>query len=195
MTPEMASLRRESAEPPADDDATVVADVLAGNRDAYAHLVRRYQEGLFRFASGMVGSADTAADLVQESFVKAYVTLGRCREPSRFGAWIHRIVRNRCLDHLKRGRRQVSLQGVDEHPTPESGADEILQRRELRTALSSALAQLPAAQREAFLMKHLEEKSYEEMSEVLDSSISALKMRVKRARESMREILLKSHVA
>jgi RNA polymerase sigma-70 factor (ECF subfamily) len=174
------------------DDGAVVADVLAGNREAYALLVRRYQDSLFRFACGMVDSPDIAADLVQESFVKAFTTLGRCREPGRFGAWLHRIVRNRCLDYLKRNRRQISLDGVDAHTSVEDGADEVLRRRELRAALSTALRRLPEAQRVAFLMKHLEERSYEEMAEELDTSVSALKMRVKRARETMRAILEES---
>jgi RNA polymerase sigma-70 factor (ECF subfamily) len=171
----------------------VVAEVLAGNRDAYAQLVRRYQENLFRFACGMVDSPDTAADLVQESFIKAFTTLDRCREPAHFGAWVHRIVRNRCLDHLKRYRKQLPLDGVDAYTAQDGGADEVLRRRELRVALSTALKRLPVAQREAFLMKHLEERSYEEMASELETSVSALKMRVKRAREALRTILRDNH--
>jgi RNA polymerase sigma-70 factor (ECF subfamily) len=173
------------ADPQTPDDGAIIEEVAAGNREAYALIVRRYQDTLFHFAFSMVGSADAASDLVQESFVKAYVTLAQCREPARFGAWIHRILRNRCLDHLKRNRRQDSLDEVTVQLVREPDAEDALERRDLRAALSDALGALPAAQREAFLMKHLEDRSYEEMAEMLGASVSALKMRVKRAREAM----------
>jgi RNA polymerase sigma-70 factor, ECF subfamily len=173
-----------------EEDHEIVRRVLGGNRDAYATLVVRHQEPLFRFALGMLGSADAASDIVQDSFVKAYSSLDRCRDPRRFGAWVHRIVRNRCVDHLKSARRRLSTDDllglVDERP----GAEDSVYRDEVRRALVLALRTLPDAQREAFLMKHLQDCSYDEMSEVLGASISALKMRVKRAREALQGVLI-----
>jgi RNA polymerase sigma-70 factor, ECF subfamily len=172
-------------------DEAAVARVLSGDREAYALLIHRYQEGLFRFALGMTGSSDVAADLVQDSLVKAFTHLDRCREPARFGAWIHRIVRNRCLDYLKApGRSDLPITEAGNYLATEPAADEFVERAELRTALFAALATLPHAQREAFLLKHLEDRPYEEMSEMLGASISALKMRVKRAREALQTALV-----
>jgi RNA polymerase sigma-70 factor, ECF subfamily len=170
-------------------DGEVVRLVLSGQRDSFSILVRRYQEGLFRYALGMVGHPDSAADVVQDSFVKAYTRLEHCRDPDRFGAWVHRIVRNRCLDQIKgmrvRARVELDCDLMVEAP----GSDDRLARVELREALFAALDELPAAQREAFLLKHLEDRSYEEMAEIADASVSALKMRVKRAREALQELL------
>ncbi len=172
-------------------DEIVVSRVLAGDMNAYALLVDRYQEGLFRFALGLLGNGDVAADVVQDSLVKAYTHLHRCREPARFGAWIHRIVRNRCLDYLKApGRSDLPISDVGAYLTSETSADEGVERAELRHALLAALSTLPAAQREAFLLKHLEDRPYEEMADMLGASISALKMRVKRAREALQTSLL-----
>jgi len=171
------------------DDSSVIASVLDGDSEAYAFIVRRYQEPLFRFALGMVHDPDTASDLVQEAFVKAYTTLDRCRDPSHFGAWIHRILRNRCLDYLKRHRRQKPLDSAILELADSAEGVSGLERRDLRAVLSTALGCLPEAQREAFLMKHLEERPYEEMAQLLGTSISALKMRVKRARETMQQAL------
>lgn len=169
-------------------DAAVVARVRAGDREAYRILVRRYQDGLYRHALRMIGHADAAADLVQGALVKAYSHIHRCRDPERFGAWLFRILANRCKDHLKsRRRRDVSLDSVD-MPTARSAENPALdaERLELRELLGRALEKLPHIQREAFLLKHVEGLSYEEISERLDVSIPALKMRVLRAREALR---------
>lgn len=180
-----------AGERPPDFDESTVERVLAGDRDAYALLIRRYQDGLFRFALGMVGSPDVAADVVQDSLVKAFAHLDRCKDPAKFGAWIHRIVRNRCLDHLKSpGRNDLPITEAGSAVSRDATAEDAVERAELRAALFAALSTLPAAQREAFLLKHLEDRPYEEMSEMLGASISALKMRVKRARESLQRALV-----
>jgi RNA polymerase sigma-70 factor, ECF subfamily len=174
-------------------DQEIVDRVLGGDRDAYALLVQRYQDGLFRFALGMVGSYDAAADLVQESLVKGFTDLSRCRDASRFGAWLTRIVRNRCLDYLKDLRRShLPLNDELFFGTEHPGADDGAERSEVLRALTAALQDLPEGQREAFLLKHVEDRSYQEMAELLDASESALKMRVKRAREALQLVLTRS---
>ncbi len=187
MKPSRTSPHRSEDAP---DDARLIARILAGDQESYAVLVERYQGALYRFALGMVVQADAAADLVQESFIKAYVNLEQCHDPARFRAWIFRIVSNRCKDYLKSRRRQFTP--LDENAPilatgedPESG----LEQHELREAIDRALAHLPRAQREAFLLKHVEGLSYEEMAESLKVSVSALKMRVFRARESLQALL------
>lgn len=173
-----------------DNDAHLVASVLAGHTDHYAVLVGRYQATLYRYAVGMVRDGDLAADLVQDTFVKAYTSLGTCQDPARFGAWVFRIMVNRCKDHLKSRRRHNVPLEEDTATTPESDSPAVYtDRADLRQTVERALAALPEAQREAFLLKHLEGRSYEEMAEMLDVSISALKMRVLRAREALQGLL------
>lgn len=174
----------------APSDGTVVARVLSGDRDAYRMLVRRHQDRLYRYALHMTRQHDTASDLVQDSLVKAYTRLHKCRNPERFGAWVYQIVVNACKDYFRnRRRRNVSLDD-DEYGTydpPLSDADPArdIERSELRDRLERALARLPEQQREAFVLKHVEQRSYREMTELLDASVSALKMRVHRAREAL----------
>jgi RNA polymerase sigma-70 factor, ECF subfamily len=171
-------------------DREVVARVAAGDRDAFRLLVRRYQDMLFRHAARMTGDHDVAADLVQSSFVKAYTNLARCRDPERFGAWVYRILANACKDHLKSKRRkdvsiedQTQIADVGENPAGD------LERTQLRAVLNQAVAASPESLREAFVMKHVEGRSYEEMAELLETSVPALKMRVHRAREALKERL------
>jgi len=175
---------------PPPPDGEVVRAVLDGRVEAYAFLVHRYKDFLFRYAERMTGGPDAAADVVQSAFVKGYRDLARCRTPERVKAWLFRIVVNGCKDHLKsRATRNVPLDDLPALASPRGDPQEFLERSELRAEIEDALACLPVEQREAFVLKHLEGRSYMEMSELLEVSVPALKMRVHRAREQMQTSL------
>lgn len=183
----MTQMHAFAAAGPTDGD--LVRRVLAGDRESYSTLVRRHQAALHRFVRGMRIGADTAADLVQDGFVRAYTRLDECRDPERFRTWLYRIVRNLCMDHLKNIRRRtVALEDVTLHATGPGPEDE-LYRSELGSGLRAALDTLTPELREAFLLKHWEERSYDEMAELAGASVSAMKMRVLRAREALRDTL------
>lgn len=172
-------------------DAELVARVLAGEVDAYAVLVRRYQDSYARFAARMLGSPDDADDALQSAFVRAFRKLKECRDPARFGAWLYQIVLNECRTLAFRRDRRERRMVRDEHdldamasepdsPTPASKDLEEIQK---------ALNRIESEQREAFILKHVEDLSYDEMSELTGVGVSALKMRVKRACDRLREML------
>ncbi|MFQ5890377.1 MAG: RNA polymerase sigma factor [Gemmatimonadota bacterium] len=164
--------------------------VLGGEVEAYGILVRRYQDLLYRYVERMTGRPDDAADIVQAALVKGYRSLRLCRSPERVGAWLFRIAANACKDYLKsRRRRDVGLEEVPEPVSDLGQPASTLERRELAILIGRALLSLPVEQREAFVLKHVEGCSYEEMSELLGASIPALKMRVHRAREELRKLL------
>src|SRR6266540_3260052 len=102
-------------------DAEVVALVLAGDTEAFGFVIRRYEAGLLRFATRMLGSRDAAADAVAESFVRAYRHLASCREPSRLRMWLYRILANRCKSHLS--RRPFADVALDDAPAVADPAD------------------------------------------------------------------------
>ncbi len=170
-------------------DAQVVRDVLDGDRDAYRLLVRRYGDTLHGHAVRMTGSSDDAADLVQRALVKGYRKLRSCRDPERVGAWLFRILANMCKDHVRSRRSDVSLTVVAGAlrggPDPASEAE----GAEVRRHIWGALDALTPEQKEAFVLKHVEGRSYEEIAAVMDLSVASLKMRVYRAREALRGLL------
>src|SRR5215470_8014713 len=90
------------AETPDVPDPEIVARVLSGEVEAFGLIIRRYETGLLRFATRMLGSPDVAADAVAEGLVRAYRHLATCREPARLRSWLYRIVGNRCRSHLSR---------------------------------------------------------------------------------------------
>ena len=170
-----------------DTDQLVIQRVLGGNRDAFRVLIARYSDPLYRHALCMTGSPDVAEDILQLSFIKAYQHLAEVR--GRFDAWVFRIVANGCTDWLKNIRRSHLSYDEDDQPSAYATPDEELDRSELRTDLDQALATLPASLREAFIMKHVEGRSYEEMADLLGTTVGALKMRVHRAREALQALL------
>lgn len=178
------------AGPDGPSDADVVRSVLDGDREAYRLLVRRYEDVLFRHAARMVDRPDDAEDLVQRALVKGFRSLESCRHPEKVGGWLFRITSNLCKDYLKsRDRDGVALEDSGALEAQRGDPDRELARSELSAELQRALDALTADQREAFVLKHVEGRSYPEMSEMLEASVSALKMRVHRAREELQVML------
>jgi RNA polymerase sigma-70 factor (ECF subfamily) len=170
-------------------DAEVVARVLSGEREAFGFLIRRYEPGLLRYATRMLGSRDAAADAVAEGFVRAYRHLASCRDPARLRTWLYRIVANRCKSHL--ARRPTADVSLDEAPAIADPGDNeaALVRAEELELVERALMTLSPEKREAFLLKHVEGMSYEEIAEATGERIPTLKMRVHRAREALLQAL------
>jgi RNA polymerase sigma-70 factor (ECF subfamily) len=171
-------------------DATIVRRVLAGDTEAYAGLVARYRDRLGRYAVRMLGNQADAEEALQDTFVRGYRSLGRCTDPQRFGAWLFGILVNRCRTAgAQRARRERTLV-TDETAVARAAVWDEGDRHAWREAIHWALAQLAPAHREAFLLKHVEDLSYEEMTAMTGASVPALKMRVSRAREELRRLLL-----
>jgi RNA polymerase sigma-70 factor (ECF subfamily) len=171
-------------------DAELIAAVLDGDAAAFGRLVERYQVAYVRYATRMLSDRALAEDLVQASFVAAYEKLEACENPERFPAWCFQIVRNRCHDHLR--SPESRSQGPDplrSIPSPRADPAVSAERAELRRAIGIALQDLSPLLREAFLLYHAESLTYPEMARRLGASESAVKMRVKRAREALQEEL------
>ena len=168
-------------------DQVVIQQVLAGDRDGFRVLIARYSDPLYRHALCMTGSPDVAEDILQLSFIKTYQHLSEVR--GRFDAWMFRIVANGCKDWLKNIRRSHLSYEEDDQPSQFASPDDELDRTELRSDLDRALATLPSSLREAFVLKHVEGRAYEEMADLLGTTVGALKMRVHRAREALHALL------
>ena len=171
-------------------DDELVRAVVDGRRDAYAELVRRHQDVIYRHACGLGIEHDSAVDLVQDAFVKAYSRITECRDRAHFRAWLFRIARNLCLDYLKNVRRSCAPLSrlPNAHEIPNAAEPDV----ELAATLQQALDHLPMALREAFLLKHDAGYTYDEIADLTSASPSAVKMRVHRAREALQLFLSRS---
>jgi RNA polymerase sigma-70 factor (ECF subfamily) len=192
-------VRTDAAPAPADAAEAIARRELVraaqrGDVQAFAALVDAYYARCLRFAMHMLGSRHDAEEAVQDAFVRVYRALPGYVEREAFEPWLFRILANRCRTAGSRERRRaevVEFGEVPERPS-ESRHDEIIAWRE---EIARALAALPVEQREAFLMRHVEDLSYEDMAHATGAGVSALKMRVKRACESLRRMLEEGHDA
>src|SRR5881409_2156269 len=166
-------------------DAALVRRVRAGDTAAYADLVARYRDRLGRYALHMLGNREDAEEALQDAFVRAYRSLARCDDPERFGAWLYGILVNRCRTAGARAARRARWFVRDADALHGAAHADRADHLDWTDAVDRALARLAPEYREAFLLKHVEDLEYETMARLTGAGVSALKMRVKRAREQL----------
>jgi RNA polymerase sigma-70 factor (ECF subfamily) len=178
-------------------DDLLLARSQRGDRDALEELFRRYRQVAYRVAYRLLGNEADALDAVQEAFVKALTHLPGFEGRSSFKTWLLRVVSNAALDYgRQRGRRDAlrmdllapqQREGLEPLVMPEPGRD--LDRTALRRQLHRAIAQLPAAQRQTFVLHAEAELSYREVADVLGISIGTVMSRLFYARQKLRAFL------
>lgn len=182
--PPRTSLMTDSV-PGTSIDPNLALRAKAGDRQAFAMLVDALYPRSLRFALHMVGNREDAEEAVQDTFVRVWHNLNRFRDDARFEPWLFRILANRCRSLMvKRRRHNVLIQygEVPERGSPVSEGD----GRDLTEEIYKILATLPTEQREAFLLRHVEDMAYEDIAAVTGVGLSALRMRVKRACDVLR---------
>ncbi len=176
------------------DDAELLASARAGDPDAFATLIGRYETRIVRLVRGMVPESDTE-DVTQEAFLKAFRKIGNFDGRSSFYTWLYRITANTAMDWRKkeRHRRHAPLpegpEGDDAVQSLEAGPETTVTRRELAARIDTAIAALPDKYREILLLREIEGLSYEEISKELGMSKGTVESRLFRARERLREVL------
>ena len=168
--------------------SALVAAARRGDVRAFAELVDAYYARCLRFAMHMLANRGDAEEAVQDTFVRVYRALPGYEERESVEPWLFRILANRCRSAGARERRRsefVEFGEVPERANDRRHDESIAWREEIARALAS----LPPEQREAFLMRHVEDLTYDDMAVATGAGISALKMRVKRACDALRRLL------
>lgn len=166
-----------------------------GDAEAFRELVESYSPKLFRIAYRITGDEASAEDAVQETFLRAYRSLGRFDSRSQFGTWLHRIAVNTAVEIVRKQQRHRSrheeMPGAAEVPLPSSdpGPDRLSLSLEVERAVRSALADLSPMERTAFILRHFEERSIAEICDQLGLGVSAGKQAVFRAVKKLRVVL------
>lgn len=171
---------------PSDDE--LVRRASGGDTGSFAILVERYYERSLRFGLRMLGNRADAEEAVQNAFVRLHRALGQYDARSRFEAWLFQIVANQCRTlGAKRRRRERTFVPID--PAHDFGEPAAAAEVHQAMDVQKALLQLTPDHREALLMFYMEDRSYEDIADATGVGVSALKMRVKRAREQLRLVL------
>ncbi len=179
-------------------DEDLISRAQSGDYNAFETLFMRHRTMVYRYSYQLVGRRDDAEDLVQESFVRAYVNIGKYRDQAKFTTWLLRIVTNLAADQARMHTRRSSLElqqsksglawmTIGNQISPESDVENAVRNELLRLALS----QLSPRHRTAIILRDVEEKEYGEIAEIMKCSVGGAKLRVLRARRALQTVVSK----
>ena len=186
------------------DDLELIKEALEGRQSkigqmAFRHLTERHQNAVFHIIFKIVRNNDTAKDLVQDTFMKAFTSLASYRSEYRFSTWLYKIAANCAIDNLRKkriyalsldqeldtGDGKVDFEVADNSYNPEND----LVRKQQRVSISEAISSLPPKYREVIIYRHKDDKSYEEIADLLIIPVGTVKARIFRARELLKKLL------
>lgn len=184
-------------------DPEVVAQARKGSEAAYRELLTRYERPVFSLVFRMVRDRETAEDLAQETFIKVLNNLDRYSPEFKFSSWLFKIANNLTIDHLRRRRVDtISIEGAPDAVTAESARAtsiavvspgesplEELESKELGSAIERAIGKLRPEYRACIMLRHVDDKSYEEIAEIVKLPLGTVKTYIHRARHELRTAL------
>jgi RNA polymerase sigma-70 factor (ECF subfamily) len=175
-------------------DSDLVGRTRSGDNKAFESLVRRYQKLVYNVIFQMVRSHESASDLTQDTFLKAYKALPSFDTTRSFKPWLLKIATNTTLNQLRDRKGQESLEELlEQNPQAEPASPEDVERevewRVSQHMLFEALGKLPLPQRKVFVLRYQHDLPYEDIAEISDLSVSSVKSLLFRARENLRKIL------
>lgn len=181
------------------EEKQLIEQAGKGNEEAFSQLVLQYEKQIYNLTLRMTGDRDTAFDLTQETFLKAWRAISLFQFDSKFSTWLCRIASNTCIDFLRKQKKRqtISLTAVDEDneayeiAVSDSSLDpaRIAEAAQDREMVFQALQSLPADYRIALSLRAIEDMSYDQIAEALNLSPGTVKSRISRARERIRKLL------
>jgi RNA polymerase sigma-70 factor (ECF subfamily) len=197
MTNFTDSLRAPAAWATCSDDAAL-ADVARGNREMFEVIVRRYNERLYRVGMAYLRNHALAEDAMQNTYVKAFVHLGKYRGAAAFATWLTRIMINECLmiRRRHRGLVELSFDGAQaEMPSEIPSAPDQVTAKDMKIFLEKAIAELPRKYRTVYVLREVQQLTVAETAKCLGLSAASVKVDLHRARARLKTALLKSATA
>jgi len=180
-------------------DSKLIRQALDGDQNAYAAILEKYKGPISSMIFRMVKNKEETEDLVQEAFIKAFNSLSSFNEQYAFSTWLYKIAVNNCIDHFRKKRLRVfsldkPLESTDgemrrEFPDMSFAPDRELLSIEKTNMIQRAIDSLPEKYRLSIILRHNEEKSYEEIAEIMEIPLGTVKARIFRAREMLKKKL------
>lgn len=175
------------------DESSLLLQAQQGDQQAFTHLVEMYQKPVFNLCYRMLGSVEDAEDAAQETFLKAYRSMRRYDRSRPFSTWLLSIAAHHCIDQIR--RRRYPVVNIEDLPVPDvpdssPGMETSLARKEEQRMVRSLLERLEATDRAAVVMYYWYDFSYQEISQALGLTESAVKSRLHRARRAMADDML-----
>ncbi len=171
-------------------DEKIVEKVRSENNDIYSIIIDRYQDKLLRYAVNLVKDSDQASHIVQDSLVKAYINLNGFNVKKKFSSWIYRIVHNEAMNSLKKYKKEVKMP-EDFDIDSEQDLEREFEENELIIYIGKCLELIPLMYSEPLNLYYLEDRSYQEISDILKIPIGTVATRINRAKKLMKHICQK----
>ena len=181
------------------DNSELIKKAIEGDEAAYRNLLENYRGALYNLLFKMVRNKEETEDLVQEAFMKAFKALPSFNEEYAFSTWLYKIAINNCIDHMRKKKLKTysmntPVQSKDgeldrEFPDTSMSPDKSILSEEKSNIIETAIDELPENYKTAIIMRHSEEKSYEEISRILNIPLGTVKARIFRAREMLKKKL------
>ena len=188
-------LSKTASSPVELDDQQLVAASKRGDQDAFAQLVQRYQRRIFNLVYRMLQNYEEASEVTQETFLAAWQGLPSFRGEARFATWLYRIACNCALKQLETRKRDRAVQTALQEEQALEGEDTVdrasaqIEAHEQQAFVQEQLSHLPAKYRIVLILRHLQDKTYEEMAEILTMPVGTIKTHLFRARNLLKERL------
>ena len=171
-------------------DEEIIERVRSVDQESYA-IIERYQKKLLRYACNLINDEHKAADVVQESFIKAFINLRSFDVKKSFSSWIYRIVHNQAVNILKKYQKEIGLPEDIDFKSKENIEDDYSQK-EIVSKVEKCLGKMPLLYSEPITLYYIDEKSYEEISDILQIPMGTVATRVSRAKILMKKICQKN---
>ena len=179
-------------------DQEIIDSVRKGNESDYSIIINRYKNKAFSMLKRMLKNEFDAEEVLQDCFLKAYNSLSNFKGEAKFSTWFYRIVYNSALTKLSSQKRKIEseMSSVEDHFNLESEyrADEI-EKKDVNQLIHDTISKLPERHSAIITMFYLNEMSIEEISEVMQITVSNVKVMLHRSRNSMRDLVLNSRLA
>lgn len=173
-------------------DEKLVELIRSKENKQYAEVIHRYQDRLMRYAKYLTNDEDVAADVVQNTFIKAYVNLYGFNTKKKFSSWIYRITHNEAVNLIKKSNRELPMEPDFDTPGDQN-IEKDFDRAEIVKQAHACLKQMPIIYSEPLALFYLDERSYEEISDILRIPKGTVATRINRAKILMKKICQKQN--
>ncbi|PIT87076.1 MAG: hypothetical protein COU31_04870 [Candidatus Magasanikbacteria bacterium CG10_big_fil_rev_8_21_14_0_10_40_10] len=172
-------------------DEEIVEKVRSKNQELYSIIVERYQNKLLRYANNLIKDEDKASDVIQDSFIKAFINLNGFDVKKKFSSWIYRIVHNEAINIAKKYQKELPILDDFDFQSNESIEDNFVQK-ETALKVKKCLGEMPLLYSEPLALFYIDEKSYEEIGNILRLPMGTVATRISRAKILMKKICQKN---
>ncbi len=172
-------------------DEAVVEIIRKKDKNLFSEIIYRYQQKLLRYATYLLNDDQLGADATQEGFIRAYINLNGFDTKKKFSSWIYRIVHNEAMNLINKNKKYTMMNAEVEYDSGVDLEDELI-KKELITRTHQCLDKMPILYKEPLSLFFLDEKSYEEISDILRIPVNTVGTRISRAKSIMKKLCQKN---